>query len=307
MDMPHEIPPQIGDWLRRQLGEYRVLRCMRQGSNRTCVWQLESTNLRSYFKMNYRRVRFETELFVYSRWIEALKPFAPELIGVLFESNGLLISDLEGEPLRELSIDPKSVVETYEVAGKICRRLHDLDKGSWFGAMDAHGSPIKSDSVEIEGIQNPAARYEALMLESLAAVRPQLLDEERRLVERTLVELTSLSFPFSVPTSLDFTPGNWIVNRDGKLLGVIDFENMVWGLRTDPSVRLSVDYFPAHPEFEAAFCNGYGGNPVKTYPAHFRIGCILYGLGYLGLGIKRGDSPTIDRGHRAFQVIAQLG
>jgi len=91
------------------------------------------------------------------------------------------------------------------------------------------------------------------MLESLEAARPQLLDGERQLVERTLVELASLSFPFSVSTSLDFTPGNWIVDRDGKLQGVIDFENMVWGLRTDPLVRLSVDYFPVHPEFEAAF------------------------------------------------------
>jgi hypothetical protein len=169
--------------------------------------------------------------------------------------------------------------------------------------MDAEGGPVDDVGRPLpESRRNPIVYYGQLIKESLSAAAQagRLGPLERATVERVLESLQNITFSPPVPTSWDYTPSNWIVDEHGELVGVIDFENMAWGVRADPFVRLVVDYFPDSPECECAFCDGYGGEPQREHAEQLHIGCVLYGLYYTTLAGKTGDPTCIERARRAF-------
>jgi len=304
-----EIPDEAVAWLREQMGDFRVIRCCRIGSQRTGVWQLQSGSAGYYFKINHRRVRWGTEVFVYRNWAHAFHPFVAKLCGVLEASglHGLLLSSLDGVTLREANLPPAKAASAYRTAGELCRRLHELPPGDWFGTMDAHGRPVDdAGNALAESPRDPAAYYERLIEGSLRAASDAgtLLPPERETVSRVLGSLSGIEFSRPVPTSRDYTPNNWIVDNQGRLVGIIDFENMGWWMRTDPFVRLVIDYFPYSPECERAFYHGYGAEPPKAEPEQLHIGCVLYGLNYAMAAGKTGDPKSAERARRAFAVCA---
>ncbi|HUT60488.1 MAG TPA: aminoglycoside phosphotransferase family protein [Phycisphaerae bacterium] len=300
-----EPPPGALRWLREQLGEFRVVRACRQDSRRTGVWELTCAGGRHYLKLNRRRVRWGTELFVYRNWIDAFRPYAPDLEGVLEVDglHGLLLSAVKGVPLREAGLPPERQDRAYAKAGELIARLHALDTGSWFGVMDELGSPVGDVGGRLDDEPtDPVLRYRAAIEASLskAEAAGAVDDDETRIARDVLDSLRGLTFDAPVPTSFDYTPGNWVVDERGELTGVIDFENMAWGLREDPFVRLLVDYFPQSRRLEDAFCDGYGRRPFEQHPERVRIGLLLYALLYKTEAVELKRPELAGRGERAF-------
>jgi hypothetical protein len=303
----HLIPQAASDWAQKCVGPFQVLRCCRLGSRRTGVWELRSQRGHHYLKLNRRRVRWGTEVFVYTNWADALRPFAPELQGVLDEDgyNGLLVGSLEGSPLRETKLPDGQVAKAYAKAGELCARLHHLATGSWFGIANEHGQAVNNDGVPLrEPDRDPVLYYRRCIGESLqAAEAAHALDSaEKQTVDRVIDSLTNISFPSPVPTSFDYTPGNWIVDEVGNFRGLIDFENMAWGLAADPFARLLIDYFPNNRRCAEAFYAGYGSRPPQEDRDQVRIGCLLYALLYKTLAAERGSAKDAERGQRAFAL-----
>lgn len=299
------LPTGASPWLGERIGAHEVVKAYRVGSRRTGVWEIISAEGRFYLKANRRRVRWATETYCYRTWISAFEPYAPRLLDT-HEEEGcywLLISAVEGVPLRELRLEPSQAVPAYRRAGELCRRLHSLPCGSWWGVMDENGRPVDNAGHPLSPPPtDPAAYYRQMLEQSIAsAAQARALSQEDEATARAVLDsLPHLSFGPPVPASFDYTPGNWIVDTSGQLQAVIDFENMVWGLPADPFVRLMVDYFPQDPLLEEAFWDGYGGRPPVEVFAQARIGLLLYGLLYGGLAAASGKASQTQRARSAF-------
>jgi hypothetical protein len=298
---------QASDWLRERIGKFRVIQSCRFGSHRTGVWQLEAGADWYYFKINHRPVRWGTEVFVYRNWAHVFHPFVARLVGVCESGDvrGLLMSSLDGITLRDAKLPSEQAVPVFERAGDLCRRLHELPTGEWYGIMDADGLPARgTDREQLNGERDPVAYYRGLIENGVRrATRAGGLNASyTAAAERVLASLSGIEFAEPVPTSWDFTPNNWVVDEQGKLVGIIDFENMAWGLRADPFVRLVIDYFPHDGKCEEAFYAGYGCAPPKEAPEQLHIGCVLYGLYYATVAGDTGDTKAAERAMRAFAV-----
>lgn len=303
------LPEAAAKWLRGHLGQYEVVRSCRTGSQRTGVWQLRSHSGEHYFKLNRRRVRWGTELYVYKNWANALAPYVPQLQGVLDQDglNGLLISSLGGTPLREARLPEGQSSTAYAKAGELCARLHALARNSWYGAMDEHGRAVDNAGAYLEQpLVNPVTCYRMWISESMkAGEAAHAIDAtEARIVRNVIDSLERIDFPPPIPTSFDYTPGNWIVDDSGDFRGLIDFENMVWGLAADPFARLLLDYFPRSRKVEDAFYSGYGSRPPEESRDQVRIGCILYALFYKTQASQKGSASDAERAKRAFEFCA---
>lgn len=301
------MPQAAVDWARKCIGPFDAVQCYRQESSRTGVWKLRSRSGQHYLKLNRRRVRWGTELFVYKNWATAFGPFAPQLQGVLDDGGltGLLLADLGGVPLREAELPEICQIKAYAKAGELCARLNGLDIGEWFGIMDEQGRPVSYAGEPVEkASSNAAENYRQILSESLSGAESACIIDatERRTAEKVIESLGRISFPSPVPTSFDYTPGNWIVDSSGNFRGLIDFENMAWGLAADPFARLLVDYFPQSRAYAEAFYAGYGGRPPEDSPEQVRIGLVLYGLYYKTQGAARGSAKDVERGRQAFSL-----
>lgn len=301
------FPDDAMQWLISRLGHVQSVQACRAGSQRTGVWHLQSDSGDHYFKINRRRIRWGTELFFYSRFAHAFGASVPKLIDVYQENetHGLLITALDGIPMREMSLSASQSLCAYERAGELCRQMHDLAEGPWFGIMDHSGQPTDdAGQVLPEGTCDPIAYYTEQIERSLAAAKKaKAIQRSEELTASNVIEsLGKMTFQRPVLTSWDYTPGNWIVDRNGRLIGIIDFENMAWGLRADPLTRLLVDYFPHCAGAKDAFHMGYGQHLLDDFFDQVRMGCLLYGLWYLTYGTNNANPVSIERGHVALRA-----
>jgi hypothetical protein len=305
--LAHELPQQASDWLLERIGKFRVIQCCRAGGQRTGVWQLRARPGRYYFKINHHPLEGATELFVYRNWAHVFRPFVAQLCGVCEAGDlcGLLMSSLDGITLRDAKLSWRQATPVFEQAGDLCRRLHELPPGEWYGHMDADGLPARGPGQNaLDGERDPMAYYGGLIENGLrtAADSGGLTAPYRAAAERVLRSLPGVDFPEPVPTSRDFAPNNWLVNGRGMLVGIIDFESMGWGLRTDSFVRLAADYFPRLRRCEDAFFGGYGSRPPQEQPQQLHIGCVLRGLRYATVAGETGDTRAAECAGRAFAV-----
>jgi hypothetical protein len=158
------------------------------------------------------------------------------------------------------------------------------------------------------GKQDPIRYFSQAISRALEiAVRTQAIGKaEQRLTEGIIEALPEMGIGRPIAAAFDYTPGNWIVDSSGKLLGVVDFENMAWGLRADPLVRLHMNYFAACPEGKAAFYRGYGLRLTELEWQQFRIGAVRYGLFCAAMATKRDDAVSRERAGWAFAACRRL-
>ena len=163
--------------------------------------------------------------------------------------------------------------------------------------MDEHGQPTDDACTP-----DAAMYYDRVIRKCLAdAQAADALDtDEEQIAQAVLNSVSGVSFAPPVPTFFDYTPGNWIVDGSGDLSGVIDFENMGWGLPTDPFPRLALNYFPLCRDGREAFYAGYGRDVEGECREQVRIGCIVYALVYKTQAMLRSDAGMGERAQRAF-------
>lgn len=201
------------------------------------VWRVVSESQTAYLKAHRQPRKYRQELNAYMWWAPQLTG-TPTLLGKLEGNiNVLLLSEVPGDLVENLSLDSSSLCDLYRQAGAFLRRLHDLP----FEDTDI---PL-SEALEqrLEGWTGARAR---------GIVEPDDLDWARARVTETLPLLN----PYRrVPCHRDFTGRNWLSN-DGQLY-VIDFEHAradLWFLDLE---RLTGKW-GAEPELEESFFAGYG-------------------------------------------------
>jgi hypothetical protein len=308
----------VPDWATPQIealiGSFRLAEVHRDGTGRTGVWEVASQNQRFFFKTHNRRGRWGSEVYAYNTWGHAFSPYLAELIGVFDAADhfGLLLRGVAGHPLRHSNVTEKAAIGVYHEAALCLRRLCQLDvqPWPWFGSAVADdGQPLSkeeglalarpTDATNVMETLWESAEEKAERLGCLAPGQKRLLDVLRPLIGAFADEMP-------VPTHNDFTPGNWLVNSRGKLSAIIDLENMFYGLRIDPFIRLVADYFPANICFQKAFMDGFGDDILQRLPQQIAVGLTLHGLYYLCSGTQKGDAGQTQRGVSALRRAEQL-
>lgn len=214
--------------LQQELQGYKVIQSLREGSTRTGVFKLEVQGEFYYLKIFQRRNRFEPEVYAYRNWMSVIKPKCPELVTVLDDRSsstfGFVITDLDGEVMKDCDLTEDQKAVCYHEAGELTRKLHSSFTGEYFGIPDLDGNPIDANWAtaieyyieQLSGFTNEIKqmnRFDAVLKElySWAMNNVDILTDEK-----------------AVPVSYDSTPGNWIVGANGEFRGFIDFENMLW-------------------------------------------------------------------------------
>jgi hypothetical protein len=303
------IPDAAIEWLGTQIGPYQIMGEYRADSTRTGVWRIQSNLGNFFFKINRRRNRWGTEVFAYRNWAAAFSPFLPKLQAIYDaqDNPGILLAEVNGIPLNTTKLTGHSVDKAYYRAGKLLRDLHGFAVGNWFGSVDEKGQPMDWSG-------NPLQKeLQADLVKQKRNILAGLLQEGMRLGCFSKTEIKVLQWAIDsvgcydsevpVPTSEDYTPGNWLVDNDGDLLAIIDFENMLWGDRMLPFARLMNDYFPYFASGEQAFYDGYGSCLPEEHPEQSKIESVIYAGFYVTQGIRSSNENYIRRGRTAFQKI----
>jgi Ser/Thr protein kinase RdoA (MazF antagonist) len=299
----NNIPEQPRHWLHSILGEFQLLAAPRAGSVRTGVWHVSSHRGDYFFKLHNNRQRWSSEVSAYREWAPAYEPYIPKMVALYDDDarQGLLVTALSGRPLKECSFEPRIVAEVYRQAGRLCRQLHDLPAGPTFGstneqgiAIDYQGQPIgasATDAVAFVGNDFREWLNEASNLHALDANELSQLEEALAAIE---------IFRYEVPTIIntDYTSNNWLVDEEGKLTGIIDFEHIFRGVLVDAFAR-----FLLQPDFPGllAFFDGYGSNPLAEKREQARIVCLRLALFYVAYGAKTENLVWIERSKQAMR------
>ena len=299
----HDEMKQVEDWLKSSLGYYEILSSHRVHDARTGVWRLTADSGRYFVKIHKEKRKWHPEIYAYKKWVSGYSPYAPKLIDT-FEgdnSQGILLCDLEGVPLREVMLPEEKILRVYAKAGELTKQLHSLTVGSWFGVPDCEGQPLRGSEVSAIDYM----RMDFYKWCGKALTDNYLEKDETKLAVWALTNFDVYKDEPAIPINNDYTPGNWLVDSNGEFAGVIDFECMQWGLQADSFAILWLRYFVGRPMLEDAFFAGYGSNLADDKPKQVRHVCIKIGIANIVWGIEHSNKGNIKQGRALLKRIAK--
>ncbi|HET8928509.1 MAG TPA: phosphotransferase [Microbacterium sp.] len=157
----------------------------------------------------------------------------------------------------------------------------------------------RQESRPSAGTDAAASRRALAWLDSEHAIAPEIEERLRDLLEKW----APIEAPL-VPTHGDWQPRNWLV--DGETVRVIDFGRFAFRPAATDFVRLAAQEWREVPECEAAFLDGYGGDP--RHPDHWRLMRLREAIGTAVWAHQVGDAAFEAQGHRMIaEVLAEHG
>jgi hypothetical protein len=299
----HGIPASIYPQIVSLIGSFQIIQNYRGQGARTSVWKVANDEKNFIVKLHHKKEKWHPEVFAYSHWTGAYAPYAPPLVGILEndDTQGIVTTEIQGIPLREMDLMDKVIAEVYFQAGKLAGNLHRCRPGEWFGRPDLNGLPFK-DRIDdpVIAMKNGFMRWYTKALDLKCLDKPEVT-----LAEWALENLNIFADEIPLPINEDYTPGNWLVDQQGKLVGIIDFECMEWGHRMDSFAMLWERYFPQNALFEEAFWAGYGTDLKKIYPLKVLIVCLKIGIADIAIGSEYNNNRNISMGRNLIRNIAK--
>ncbi len=222
------------------------------------------------------------------------------LYGEIYQA--IIITVLEGVTLREMSgLADEQIERAYFKAGELTRVLHDKFKGTYFGRPDCAGKPI-----EIFHHEDPVYYMQQSILDALnGGKETQCFGlEELRLAEWALDRVDIFEGVVPCAVSWDSSPNNWIVSKKtGEFMGMIDFENMLWGFSVDNFTIMYERYFLNFPQGKNAFFSGYGLDILEEKEVQIKLACIKAGLSGIVWGTRFGDRRSVLLARRMLEEL----
>jgi thiamine kinase-like enzyme len=211
------------------------------------------------------------ELRAHREWLDpwTSQGRAPHLVHADDDVKLLVTTYLPGELVE--GTDHERRPETYRQAGRLLARLH---------------AQLEVEDPDLE------AREREKALAWLARPHRLAADVEARL----RAEVASWPTPPAVvvPTHGDWQPRNWLVHED--VVSVIDFGRADLRPALTDLARLAAQQFRAYPALEAAFLDGYGGDPRE--PAAWHRARVREAIGTAVWAFQVGDEAFERQGHR---------
>jgi hypothetical protein len=239
------------------VGKFKLIKDHRGNNDRTGVIEIDAEGKRMFVKIHNRLSRWNAEVYAYKNWTQILSPYTPTLLHTFNDDSfGIITSPLKGRTVNEYRIsDADKLKNIYYSAGELLKKLHNSLKGTYFGIPSIDGSPF-----EKKIITNPVD-YISLSLEGIfkAGFDKQLFDNsDMQLVEWCIKKCDIFKDCIPVPTNWDYSQNNWMVDETGIFTGLIDFENMLWGIDVDSFGVIIERYTYDKPYLKESFFQGYG-------------------------------------------------
>lgn len=297
------VPPRVLVWATDKLGECHVEESYRSHSPRTGVWRLRCGERSVFLKLHNEKRKWHAGVWAYRQWAAAYGTKVPTLLGVYEgdETQGLLVTAIDGRPLKEVPVDRTRTLYVYAAAGRLARRVHNSQSNTWFGPTDCRGEPLHAAYTDaVSYMTADLCRWaEPAKVSRLRCLTP----EEGTSLQWAYQNLDVYRGEVAVPINNDYSPKNWLVNDRGEFTGVIDLECMQWGLQVDSFAELWLKYFPDGPDLEDAFFTGYGWDPRREAPLQVRNVKIKMGLANVVWGIESHTPLAVDRGRRLLRDV----
>lgn len=291
------IPRPLKVWASEKLGDFEIISTYRDPDKENGVWKIDSGSDLFFLKMHQMKSDWHQEVNTYSNWAMDLKPYVPTLEGV-YEGQGLqgiLLSAQSGIPLKEADhLSKNNLYLIFGIAGQLARQVHSQHRGDWFGRCTSNGQPLE------ENFNDPIEYFKSEFLKpfNLALRQNSLTRDEIKMANWVHDNIHSLADQVPVPVNRNYSPRDWLVDEEGRLSGVIDFEKTYWGLSLDTFGTLWDQYFPLYDGAEEAFFAGYGYNPLDTKPTQTRVIMIKVAIENICYGTSQGREEYIQRGKR---------
>lgn len=296
-----QLSGNIITWLEKIMGPFS---CERFDSNRSRhqLWLVSVPDKDYFFKLYSNSGSWSREIYAYNTWSAFGINYFPVLEGIYENDSdyGILISRIYGDPLENMSLETEVTKKIWFVAGMFAKQLKESVWAESFGYVDHMGNPddfISSDPVEYYN-NNIEKNFQKIKQHGVFIV--ELTSPYRKAVELSY----QLKDEKAYPVHTDYTPGNWLVNASGHFTGVIDLEDMKWGLEAEAFVHLLTKNMGNNSYLEQAFFKGYGLDYPSVYPDQMFIVKLWHGLSTLRLGLETNSKKHINRGKR---IITELG
>jgi hypothetical protein len=300
-----DMPEAVATWLLIQIGKYEVIHTYRDKGARTGVWQISSGDGEYIVKLHNQPLRWHMEVMAYQQWAIAYDPYVSRLCAVYKDDRwqGILTTTMPGRPVSDCLFDGQDMHQAFVQAGRLCRRLADLAVGERFGLTAPDGTPVDYEGeANADALSDPVKYQRHSFLRIFEKVqRLQVLEpHERTLANWALDSMELFTGEKPILVNGDYTPGNWLCNDRGDLTAIIDLEQIVWDVEMAAFIRLEGSTFIEHPNYKAAFWEGYGAI-IEDKRDQLRILRIMHALYRIGYGVEMGNARFLSRGRAELQ------
>lgn len=252
------IDTKLTDTIKSLIGNFNIVEELRKDSNRTGVFEIRANSQTMYVKIHNRLSRWNPEVYAYKNWTSMLEPFAPKLIHSFKSDNlfGIIITPIQGKTVNEYQISDEKILEkAYFKAGELLKTLHSKFKGTYFGVPSIDGTPFEQN-VKTEPVDYIISSLENILKEGFD--KGLLSSSDKDLVNWCIKNSDVFTDSIPVPSNWDFSQNNWMIDSNGNFTGIIDFENMLWGIDIDNFGIIIERYTQDKPRLRQAIFDGYG-------------------------------------------------
>jgi len=210
----------------------------------------------------------------------------------VIDRDALLMSRLHGTALSEASLQPRSMDRVLEETGRHLRELHDTCQAEQYGYLGEHHCMEPGDTWV-----GAFRTMWGLLIDDIAACGAY--DSDEAVSAKALLAKHIACFDRSVPSCLlhmDIWAQNILVDRHGRVTGIVDWDRALWG---DVEIEFAVlDYCGVSL---GPFWRGYGRERDRSQSARIRGAFYyLYELQkYIVIRMLRSRDPVDARRYKA--------
>ncbi len=245
--------------------------------------------------MHAHPAKWAGEVHALTTWAPSLGK-TPKVLGHREGPCAVLLSEVEGFPAEEIALDGPAEERMWREAGLWARRLHSIE-GSWFGTINADGSP--GSEVSAEPMDFVDRTFEVRLREG--AEMELFSASEVEFIRHGIKEwLPSLEGSTPCAIHRDYTPRNWMATKVGELTSVIDFEHARWDVKAADMNRWWDYDFHRRPELADAFFETYGA-PDDKLKTQIRLMRLQNATGGVVWATKVRDWPFVELNRTSLQ------
>ena len=298
-----EMSENLHNIIEDLVGKFTIIYVHRPKSTRTGVFEILANGNRYFVKIYNRLSRWHPEVYAYENWTNCLGDYAPKLVCKFCDNDlfGIITTPIKGKTVNEFAISDIDILsKIYYSAGECLKKQHDLQAGSYFGIPFADGTPLEKNNAK------NGAEY---IVEILADIQKQGCDnglfsvKEQESINWALNNSHCFSASEPMPTNWDFSPQNWMCQKDGNFTGIIDFEKMLWGLDYDSFGVLIERYVPQKPKLRESFFEGYGLRNTDEEIIKLKVISIKIAAIDVVFGTSINEDRIVTLAHSLFETI----
>lgn len=301
------INEKIVRFVKSLIGNFEIIKDHRSNSNRTGVLEIIANDKRMFLKIHNRLNRWSPEVYAYKNWTYILGDYVPKLVHFFNNESfyGIITTSIRGKTVNEFQINDEDILkQVYYKAGELLRQLHNSFEGTYYGIPSIDGSPLESN-VKTDPVDYINSALENILKSGYD--KGLFNDRDKELVKWCMKHSDVFANNKPVPTNWDFSQNNWMIDKNGKFTGFIDFENMFWGIDVDSFGIVIERYTPNRPRLREALFEGYGLERNEEKQLQLKIVSVKIAIADITYGASIGNSRIFSLARNLMENLKKPG